>query len=209
MHPRHEDSLAFARRRTKAARGALASLAMAACVVTALSPGAQASPPGPPPPSDLLLDTDPGPSGSLVLEKGRMRHAVGRDNGTLRVSGLFDARDQAATFEDRVLADASSMQVRDGGSFVADLRFVGCATLRRSLRCKSPDRGVQVSFRATDQPNVYKLTVTAKKLSTAVTGVPQPKGPISAVFSDGAGNDRPGALSDCKKSGRHALRCKH
>lgn len=160
-------------------------------------------------PGGVLLDTDPSPSGSLTLDKGRMRHAVGRDNGSLRISGILDARDQAATFSDRVLADQATMQVRDGGAFAADLRFVGCATLRRSLRCKSPDRGVQVSFRASDQPNVYKVTVTAKKLPPSVTGVPQPSGPITALLSDGAGTERPGTLSDCEKSGRHALRCKH
>lgn len=208
MRPRDEASPTIARLRGPAPRTALAALAVASGLVL-LAPPVRAWPPGPQPPVELLLDTNPGGSGSLALEKGRMRHAVGRDNGTLRVSGVLDARDLAATFESRVLADASSMQVRDGGAFSAVLSFVGCTTLRRSMRCKSADRGVQVAFRATDQANVYKVTVTAKKLSSAVTGVPQPRGPITALFSDGGGNERPGTLSDCQKSGRHALRCKH
>lgn len=158
----------------------------------------------------LLIDTDPpGPTGSLTLEKGRMRHAIGRDNGSLRLAGVLDARDQAATLVDRVLANQTSLQVRDGGSFSADLRFVGCAKLRRGLRCKSPGRGVQVSFRATDLAHVYKVSVAAKKLPVAVTGAPQPRGPITGLFSDGSGIDRSGTLSDCEKSGSHALRCKH
>ena len=208
MRPRHEDFLPFARLRTTALGAALAALAVLACLVP-VAPLAHARPRDPEPPAVLLLDTDPGPSGSLVLEKGRMRHAVGRDNGTLRISGVFDVRDQAVTFADRVLADGSSVQIADGGSFYADLALVGCRTLRRSIRCKSPDRGVQASFRATDVENVYKMILTAKKLSVAVTGSPQPRGPITVLFFDGAGVDRSDVLSDCESSGRHALRCKH
>ena len=50
---------------------------------------------------------------------------------------------------------------------------------------------------------------TVKKLSVAVTGSPQPRGPITVLFFDGAGVDRSDVLSDCESSGRHALRCKH
>lgn len=207
MRPRDEDSFTFARLRTTALGAAVAAFALLAGLVP-IGPLAHARTRGPQPPAELLLDTDPGPSGALVLEKGRMRHAVGRDNGTLRISGTFDVRDQAATFADRVLADLASVRVTDGGAFDADLALVGCRTLRRSIRCKSPDRGVQASFRATDVTNVYKLTLSAKKLPPAVTGVPQPRGPITVAFFDGAGIDRSDVLSDCESSGRHALRCK-
>jgi len=159
---------------------------------------------------EILIDTDPpGPSGWLTLEKGRVRNAIGRDNGSLRMSGVFDVRDQAGTFADRVLGNASSMQIRDGGAFSANLRFVGCERRRRGIHCRSRDRTTRVSFRATDLANVFKMTVASRNLPSTVTGESQPRGPISAVFSDGSGNDRPDILSDCERSGRNAIRCKH
>ena len=78
-------------------------------------------------------------------------------------------------------------------------------------------RGVNTSFvfecvrefRASDNPGVFRMNLTAKRLSAEITGAGQPRGPISVLFSDGGGVDRPGVLADCDSAGKHALRCKH
>ena len=182
------------RRRRRGRWVILPFVATLACLSSSLA--AFASPPGPAslPPVEALVDTNtPGPD-PLTLEKARMRHAVGRANGSLRIAGMIDTRDQGATFEQRLLAD---------------LALTGCGRLRRGFRCRSEDKSVVCQFRASDNPGVFRMNLTAKRLSAEITGAGQPRGPISVLFSDGGGVDRPGVLADCDSAGKHALRCKH
>ena len=197
------------RRRRRGRWVILPFVATLACLSSSLA--AFASPPGPAslPPVEALVDTNtPGPD-PLTLEKARMRHAVGRANGSLRIAGMIDTRDQGATFEQRLLAGLASAHVHDGGSFAADLALTGCGRLRRGFRCRSEDKSVVCQFRASDNPGVVRMNRTAKRLSAEITGAGQPRGPISVLFSDGGGVDRPGVLADCDSAGKHALRCKH
>ena len=86
--------------------------------------------------------------------------------------------------------------------------MTGCATRGdRVFRCRSGDGNARDHQALRDDPNIYILSVIARRLSPTQTGSAQPIAPVTVL--DAAGRvQRSGGINICRERGTFSLSCR-
>jgi hypothetical protein len=148
---------------------------------------------------------------NLAMRQANLTYSgANRNTGRFRLRAVVD--DSAAkTFRADLLAGAVSVNVRDSGQFDASAALTGCVQRGdRQFKCRSSDGDTRATVKVLrDDPDIYNLTLTRRRLSRAQTGGVQPAGPVVATMQQAA-IQRVGGIdsNNCRKKGQFSLSCR-
>jgi cysteine-rich repeat protein len=131
-----------------------------------------------------------------------------RDTGRIRIRAIVDDS-PAKTFRTDLLAGSVSLNVQDSGQFNASAALTGCIQRSdRVFKCRSSDGQTRATIKALrDDPNIFNLTLSRRRLSRAQTGPVQPIGPV-VVSMQQAAIQRSGSIDTCRHKGQFSLSCR-
>ena len=146
---------------------------------------------------------------NLAMRQANLTYSnVNRDTGGMRIRAIVD--DSAAkTFRADLLAGAVSLNVQDAVAFNASAAITGCIQRSdRVFKCRSSDGQTRATVKALrDDPNIFNLTLTRRRLSRGQTGGVQPTGPVNVSMQQAA-IQRSGSIDTCRKKGQFSLSCR-
>lgn len=148
-------------------------------------------------------------SPNLAMRQANLSYSnANRDTGRMRIRAIVDDS-FAQTFRADLLAGAVSVNVQDGGQFNTSAALTGCVQRSdRVFKCRSADGQTRATIKALrDDPNIFNLTLTRRRLSRAQTGPVQPSAPVNVSMQQGA-IPRSGSIDSCRKKGAFSLACR-
>jgi cysteine-rich repeat protein len=131
-----------------------------------------------------------------------------RDNGRVRIKALIDDTG-TGTFQSDLLSNAVVIRVRDSRFFDSSFRLEGCSaeSSGRIFRCSKGNVKATVK-RDPQDPNLFYLTVSRRRIPDTETSTIQPQGPVNVTLSQSALLVRSGDIDTCQPRGRYSLACK-
>jgi hypothetical protein len=152
-------------------------------------------------PFTALLEGATTETPNLAVRSANLRYTPSNDHdtGSLRIRAIVDDSAAPLSFEHALLHGSISMEVQDAGQFnTPPIVLAGCAARgTRVFRCHSGD--VRATIKALrDDPNIYNVTLIARRLPASQTGFAQPIAPVTVLMHQGAGRVR-------SRDGAHGL----
>jgi len=147
---------------------------------------------------------------SLVLSLARLRidNSANAETGRLLLRGLIDDNDTGGGIVADLLAGVVSAEVKAPPAFTASISLAGCtAKPFGRVMCRNTDGTIRATFRPIEGPNLYRIRIDAKKLSSSITGTTRPSGPVHVVISQSA-VVRPDDITMCRQVGKTMLVCR-
>ncbi len=151
-------------------------------------------------------------SPNLAIRSANLSYSSAkRDTGGLRITAIID---DSATglLRSQLLANTVTIRVTDGkpapGTFDAAIGLTGCvARSERVVRCKAGNARATIKT-LRDDPNIFNMSLRARRLSPAQSGSSRPLAPISALLQHGP-TARSGEISSvCRNRGEFSLSCR-
>jgi hypothetical protein len=163
-------------------------------------------------PFTALLTGSTGQAETFAIRRITMRYdtAGNKDNGNFRIRGIVDDTLTGGSLPASLLSNTVTVNVKDAAFYDATVTLTGCTSSGggKRIRCKSSNRFLKASFRRIrDDPQLYKASIKARRLSNAQTSTAQPIGPVTVVLQQSAGPMQ-GSLDLCARRGNFALRCR-
>ncbi len=160
-------------------------------------------------PFTALLQGEVVDSPNLAVRSANLAYSnANRNTGRIRLTAIVDDS-SAQSFRPALLAGTISLNVRDAGQFDASVALTNCAQRSdRVFRCRSTDGTTRATIKVLrDDPNIFNVTVTRRRLSRTQTGAVQPVAPVSVMLQQNA-IERNGAIDTCRKKGKFSLSCR-
>jgi hypothetical protein len=138
----------------------------------------------------------------------RISESTKRNTGSLHLIAIVD--DSAAqTFRATLLANGVAFEVKDAAGFDGSVALTNCSAHGdRVFLCLSSNGDTRATIRALrDDPNIYAMSISRRRLSLAQTGSAQPTAPVTVSMQQAA-IQRVGHISSCRKRGNLSLTCR-
>ncbi len=155
-----------------------------------------------------LLQTTMTETPNLAIRSAVLRAASAKGSGGgLHITVIADDT-VSKTFRATLLADAIAFEATDAGTFDAAVALTHCAQHGdRVFKCRSSDHSTRATIKALrDDPDIYNMSVTRRKLTIAQTGAAQPTAPVTVTMQQGM-IERMGEIDVCHKKGSLSLSC--
>lgn len=146
---------------------------------------------------------------NLAVRQANLAYSnANRATGSMRIRAIVDDS-QAKTFRADLLAGNVSINAQDSGQFNAAAALTGCVQRsNRVFKCRSGDGQTRAVIKALrDDPNIFNLTLTRRRLSRSQTGPVQPIAPVNVSMQQAA-IQRSGSIDACRKKGQFSLSCR-
>ena len=152
-------------------------------------------------------------SPNLAVRSASLRYSNNQDRntGSVRVSVIVDDTQTPGQF--RANLNSIVLRITDGrgaAGFDTSIGLSGCSQRTdRIFRCRSSDGNTRATIRVLrDDPNIYNLTVTRRRIAQVFTGAVQPIAPVSVVLQQNAIARNGTIASICRSRGRFSLTCR-